>query len=125
MSSKYTLTIPRGYMLWVQPILHTALISVRGSNTVVWKSPSIYDTDECKFTRDAVLNSLKNHVWDNDHHYAQHAQGFRQRFDNVWAGIVDDRLIGPYLLPLRATVHTYLTFLQEIGYWENYWKMCH
>jgi hypothetical protein len=31
----------------------------------------------------------------------------------VWAGIISDHLIGPYLLPLRLTGDIYLTFLQE------------
>ena len=31
----------------------------------------------------------------------------------MWAGIVDDSLIGPYLLPPRLTRHTYFIFLQE------------
>jgi hypothetical protein len=32
---------------------------------------------------------------------------------NMWAGIIDDHLIGPYLLTLRLTHDIYLTFLQE------------
>ena len=40
--------------------------------------------------------------------HVQHPHGFQQRFGiNVWAGIVDGRLIGPYLLPLRLAGHTY------------------
>ena len=42
-SSNFALTIPRGYMQWVQPISHSVLISVCGSYTVVWKSPSFHD----------------------------------------------------------------------------------
>ena len=33
---------------------------------------------------------------------------------NIWAGIVDDNLIGPYLLPERLTGHRYLRFLQRV-----------
>ena len=43
MGSNYTVTIPRGYMLCVQTILHSALISVCCSYTVAWKSPSFHD----------------------------------------------------------------------------------
>ena len=54
----------------------------------------IFFTDDCRFTREAVLNSRKSDVWD----------GSQQRFGiNVWAVIVDGRLIGPYLLAPRLT----------------------
>ena len=43
MSSNYTFTIPRGYMQWIQPILHSVLISVCGFYTVLWKSHSFHD----------------------------------------------------------------------------------
>ena len=33
---------------------------------------------------------------------------------NVYAGIVDGYLIGPYLLAPRLMYHTYLIFLQEV-----------
>ena len=33
----------------------------------------------------------------------------------VWVGIVDGRLVEPYLLPLRLADHTYLIFLQEVS----------
>ena len=47
--------------------------------------------------------------------HVQHAHGFHQHFGIfVWVGIVDGRLTGPYLLPLRLTGHTYLIFLQEV-----------
>ena len=43
MSSNYTITISRGYIQWVQPILNPVLISVYGSYTVVWKRPTFHD----------------------------------------------------------------------------------
>ena len=33
---------------------------------------------------------------------------------NVWAFIIRDQLIGPYLIPFRLTGHNYLLFLQQI-----------
>ena len=72
-------------------------------------SRQIVFTDECRFTRGAILNSRNSHAWDDENTYAQHALGFRQCFGiKVWAGIVDGLLIGPYLLPPRLTGHTYL-----------------
>ena len=71
-------------------------------------------TDEYRFTRNAVLNTRNSHVWDDGNTHFQDAHGFQQRFDiNVWAGTVDGRLMGPYLLPPRIMGHTYLIFLQE------------
>ena len=32
---------------------------------------------------------------------------------NIWAGIIADRIIGPYLLPNRLTGEIYLTFLRD------------
>ena len=67
------------------------------------------------YIRDAILNLRNSHVWDNENLHAQHAHGFQQHFGiNVWAGMVDDRLTGPYLLPARLTSHSYLTFPQEV-----------
>ena len=75
-------------------------------------------TDECRFTRVTVLNSRNRHVWDDKNPHAQDAHGSQQCFGiNVWASIVDGRLIGPYLLPPRLTGHAYLP--------ANYWKLCH
>ena len=69
-------------------------------------------TDECRFTRDAVLNSKNSH---DENTLAQHADGFQQCSGiNVWAGIVDSRLIGPYLLPPHLTGHTYFIFMQDV-----------
>ncbi len=33
---------------------------------------------------------------------------------NVWAGIVNDFLIGPYLLPTRLNGESYLIFLEQV-----------
>jgi hypothetical protein len=39
---------------------------------------------------------------------------FQQRFgDNVWCGIIDDRVIGPFILEYRFTGQSYLAFLQN------------
>lgn len=72
-------------------------------------------TDECRFTEDAVFNSRNSHVWDDENPHATHVRGFQERFGiNVWAGILNGRLIGPYMLPLRLTGGTYRVFLEEV-----------
>ena len=111
-------SIPRGYTQWVQPNLHSMLISVCGSYTLYGREKfprQMLFTNECRFTRDTVFNSQNIHIWDDKNSHAQHAHGVQQHFTiNVWAGIVNCSLIGPYLLPSRLTGHAYLIFLQEV-----------
>jgi len=72
-------------------------------------------TDECRFTRDCVLNSRNSHVWADENPRATHVRGFQHTFGiNVWAGILDGHVIGPYLLPPRLTGPTYLIFLEHV-----------
>lgn len=72
-------------------------------------------TDEAHFTREAVFNCRNSHIWAEENPHATQARAFQQRFGiNVWAGIIDGNLIGPYLLPYRLTGPRYLTFLQEV-----------
>ena len=72
-------------------------------------------TDEASFTRDGISNSRNNHVWDEENPHAIVESHHQQRFAvNIWAGIVHDNLIGPYLLPARLNGHRYLRFLQRV-----------
>jgi hypothetical protein len=72
-------------------------------------------TDEASFTRDGILNFRNTHNWSYENPHAILPRGHQQRFSvNVWAGIIADRLIGPYMLPPRLTGNIYLTFLQEV-----------
>lgn len=72
-------------------------------------------TDEASFTRDGIFNSRNSHVWDEENPHAIFPRKHQQRWSvNVWAGIVDDYLIGPYLLPERLTGPIYRRFLEEV-----------
>jgi hypothetical protein len=54
---------------------------------------------------------------------AKHIRSHLHRFAvNVWAGIIDDHLMGSYLLPLRLNGDIYRTFLQETLF--ICWKWC-
>ncbi|GFW70313.1 uncharacterized protein TNCV_5131391 [Trichonephila clavipes] len=47
--------------------------------------------------------------------YVIRPHSYQRRFSvNVWAGIIHDHLIRPYLLPRRLDGGTYLVFLQEV-----------
>nr|CAH7742449.1 unnamed protein product [Callosobruchus chinensis] len=72
-------------------------------------------TDEASSTRAGIFNSRNGYVWDEENPHAIFPRKHQQRWSvNVWAGIVSDYLIGPYLLPERLTGPIYRRFLEEI-----------
>ena len=71
-------------------------------------------TDEACFNRTGVLNFHNLHLWAQDNPHAIRRHFYQHQFSvNVWAGIVDDQLIGPFILPNRLNGDGYLQFLQE------------
>lgn len=72
-------------------------------------------TDEASFTREGIVNIHNSHVWDFVNPKATRVFHNQRRFTiNVWAGIVHDHLIGPYLLPNRLGGGNYRTFLCDV-----------
>lgn len=72
-------------------------------------------TDETSFTREGMFNTHNNHVWVHENPHATFVHGHQERFAvNLWAGIIGNNLIGPYILPPRLDGRTYLMFLQEV-----------
>lgn len=72
-------------------------------------------TDESSFTRDGIFNTKNSHVWDEENPFAVVERGHQIRFKvNVWAGVIGDTLIGPYILPTNLNGRSYLTFLREV-----------
>lgn len=72
-------------------------------------------TDEAHFTREGVFNTRNKHLWADENPYGIVQRRFQKRFSvNVWAGIIGDSLIGPYILPNKLNGPTYLVFLREI-----------
>lgn len=72
-------------------------------------------TDEASFTREGIFNSRNSHVWAEDNPHATLVRGYQEKFSvNVWAGIIGDYLIGPYILPNRLNSPVYLVFLRDI-----------
>ena len=71
-------------------------------------------TDEACFTKDGMLNTRNSHVWDYENPHATVLRGHQHRFSvNVWAGIVNDDLIGPFPLPPRLTGAVYTVLLRD------------
>ena len=72
-------------------------------------------TDEACFTRNGILNVHNSHTWAVENPHTTRHTYHQQRFSiNVWAGIVGDFLIGPYLLPARLGGSEYLHFLSTV-----------
>lgn len=75
---------------------------------------SILFTDEASFTRDGVNNMRNKHNWDYENPHATVESCFQHRFSiNVWCGIIDNHLVGPFIFEGRLTGNEYLMFLQN------------
>jgi len=71
-------------------------------------------TDEAQFNRDGVNNTHNSHVWRDENLHATFASKFQQRFSvNMWCAVLDDQLIGPFILEGHLIEEAYLRFLQE------------
>jgi hypothetical protein len=69
-------------------------------------------TDEACLTREGVFKAHISHLWARDNPHAIRERGYQFRFSvSVWAGIVGDIVMGPYLLPDRLTAQRYRDFL--------------
>ncbi|GBO98416.1 Transposable element Tc3 transposase [Eumeta japonica] len=77
---------------------------------------SILWTDESKFTKEGILNLHNLHHWSSkDENPRVKRQRSFQRFSlNVWAGVIEDRIIGPHYLPDNLNGDNYLEFLQNV-----------
>ena len=72
-------------------------------------------TDESKFNQDGIFNSKNNICWTNGNTHEVYEQGREDKFSvNVWAGILGDQLIGPYILPDNLNGRSYQFFLTEV-----------
>ena len=71
-------------------------------------------TDETQFNRNSVNNTHNSHVWADDNPHATVESNFQLHFSvNVWCAVLDNQLIGPFILEGRLTGEAYLRFLQE------------
>lgn len=71
-------------------------------------------TDEAQFTRNGINNSKNTHIWAEENPHAIVETKFQRRFSvNVWCGLINDKLVGPYILDGALNGVTYLQFLQD------------
>jgi hypothetical protein len=67
------------------------------------------------FTREGVFNSHNSHLWAQHNPHVTREWGHQVRWNiNVWAGIFNSCVVGPYLLPVRLNGPAYCVFLQEV-----------
>ena len=78
-------------------------------------SANVLFTHEAIFTRDGVFNLHNYHAWASSNPHATRQHAFQERFSiNVWTGIVNDCLIGSYLMSHRLNSTTYRIFLEDV-----------
>lgn len=76
--------------------------------------PLILFTDEAGFSRDGVMNTHNMHYWSDENLHQTVIRNHQYGFSlNVWAGIIDNYLIGPFRLPRRLTGELYRHFLEN------------
>lgn len=76
--------------------------------------PKVLFTDEANFSRNAIMNFHNDHFWADENPHVIRETHFQEQFSlNVWVGIIDDYLIGPFFLPARLTGESYTDFLQH------------
>jgi len=75
-------------------------------NKIMW-------TDESKFTNNGIVNRHNHHFWTTVNPHWTHVHNFQNKISiNVWCGILNGYLIGPYLYEENLTSDGYLHFLQ-------------
>ena len=71
-------------------------------------------TDEANFSKNAIMNFHNNHSWADENPHEIVEWHFQHRFSlNVWVGIIDDHLIGPYFFPQHLNGEIYRQFIEE------------
>ena len=72
-------------------------------------------TDESCFTRRGITNCHNYHIYADRNPHTLRPRHFQTEFKiNVWMGIIDSHLIGPYRMPEKLNGRNYLHFLENI-----------
>jgi hypothetical protein len=70
-------------------------------------------TDEACFTRKGILNFHNLHTWAEENPHSLRVANSQYEFSvNIWAGIIDNNIIGPIVLPNRLNHIDYLQFIK-------------
>jgi hypothetical protein len=61
-----------------------------------------------------LINIVNNHIWATENPFAVHPRAHQHRFGiNLWAGVIDNNLVGPFTLSARVNAENFLQFLQN------------
>ncbi|KOC62224.1 hypothetical protein WH47_03982 [Habropoda laboriosa] len=72
-------------------------------------------TGEVLLTRDGCFNTHNLYVRNDENPYAMRPYAAQERWPvNLWAGICNDFVVGPYILPDRLNGSTYNNFLENV-----------
>src|ERR1043166_7844808 len=72
-------------------------------------------SDETIFTREGIFNQHNLHVYSHQNPHATRQMCFQQRWSvNVWAGILGDKIVDPYIIQETLTGQRYLVLLQDV-----------
>ncbi|KMQ83178.1 hypothetical protein RF55_20704 [Lasius niger] len=71
-------------------------------------------TDEARFTRGGIINQRNYHVWAHQNPRIVRECRFQHEFAiNVWLGIWNESLVGPYFLPETLNAARFTDFLEN------------
>lgn len=71
-------------------------------------------TDEARFHNNGTVNHHNTHYWsDTNPHWVNECNKQIRWGINVWCGIINDRLIGPYFFENNLNGNSYLNFLKN------------
>jgi hypothetical protein len=60
-----------------------------------------------------IFDQHNNHIWATENPFAVHPRAHQHRFGiNLWAGVIDNNLVGPFMLPAR--VNTEKVLLEDL-----------
>lgn len=76
---------------------------------------NILFTDEATFTRLGIFNVHNEHWWSHSNPYVTRQDAYQHRFSvNVWAGVLNNCLLGPYFIEGRLNSVSYLDILNSV-----------
>lgn len=71
-------------------------------------------TDESKFDQNGITNYHNLHYWaDENPHFKRPVNNQRRFSINVWCGVIDNRLLGPFFYHHNLDQRNYLEFLNN------------
>ncbi|GBM18583.1 hypothetical protein AVEN_47965-1 [Araneus ventricosus] len=81
----------------------------------MYERVSEMDDDEATFIREVIFNLRNQYVWSDSNPHCITPRQRQKKFSlNIWASILCDYVVGPYILPDRLTGATYRIFLEQV-----------